>query len=74
MTRPGLDYIYLTPKGEAVSNETMAMSDMVLAEDRWVVERVQENLDAGIYQAGRLSSRLEAGARSPARDASGHVH
>jgi len=58
--RTRLDYIYLTLKGEAVSDETMAMFDMVLAEDLWVVERVQENLDAGIYQAGRLSSRHEA--------------
>ena len=56
-----LDYIYLTPEGEVVSDETMAMSDRVLAEDRWVVARVQENLDAGIYQSGRLSSRHEAG-------------
>jgi choline monooxygenase len=39
----------------------MAMSDGVLAEDRCVVERVQENLDAGIYHAGRLSPRHEAG-------------
>ena len=56
-----LDYIFLTPEGEAVSDETMAMSDVVLAEDLWAVERVQENLNAGIYQAGRLSSRHEAG-------------
>ncbi len=56
-----LDYMFLTPGGEAAPDETMAMSDRVLAEDRWVVERVQENLDAGIYQTGRLSSRHEAG-------------
>ena len=56
-----LDYIYLMPEGEEVSDETMAMSDAVLAEDLWVVERVQENLNADIYQTGRLSSRHEGG-------------
>ncbi|QUD86931.1 aromatic ring-hydroxylating oxygenase subunit alpha [Phenylobacterium montanum] len=59
--RTRLDYIYLTPEGEAVSDETMAMSDAVLAEDLWVVERVQENLNAGVYRTGRLSSRHEVG-------------
>lgn len=56
-----LDYIYLTPAGERVSDETMAMSDVVLAEDLWVVERVQENLNADVYVTGRLSSRHEGG-------------
>ncbi len=59
--RTRLDYIYLTPEGAAVSDETMAMSDVVLAEDLWVVERVQENLNSGVYVTGRLSSRHEAG-------------
>lgn len=59
--RTQLDYIYLTPEGTGVSDETMAMSDAVLAEDLWVVERVQENLNAGVYQTGRLSSRHEGG-------------
>jgi len=54
-----LDYTYLTPDGEAVSDETLAMSDVVTAEDRWVVERVQENLAAGAYVEGRLSPKHE---------------
>jgi choline monooxygenase len=54
-----LDYVYLTPGGRPVSDETLAMSDAVLAEDRWIVERVQANLDAGVYRTGRLSPRHE---------------
>lgn len=57
--RTRLDYLYLMPEGETVSEQTMAMSDAVLAEDKFVVERVQQNLDAGIYQVGRLSPKHE---------------
>ncbi len=55
-----LDYIYLTLKGEAVSDQTMAMSDRVLAEDRWVVERVQENLDVTRHEGGVAAFQVEA--------------
>jgi choline monooxygenase len=54
-----LDYIYLMPRGVAVAPETMTMSDVVTAEDREVVEEVQLNLDAGVYESGRLSLRHE---------------
>jgi choline monooxygenase len=54
-----LDYLYLTPGGRPVSAEALAMSDAVLAEDRWIVERVQTNLEAGVYRTGRLSPRHE---------------
>jgi choline monooxygenase len=54
-----LDYVYLTPGGRPVSAETLAMSDTVLEEDRWIVEQVQSNLDAGVYRTGRLSPRHE---------------
>jgi choline monooxygenase len=54
-----LDYAYLMAPGESVSEETMALSDAVAAEDKWIVERVQQNLDAGAYDAGRLSPRHE---------------
>ena len=54
-----LDYLYLTPDGEAVSEDTLAMSDQVTAEDIWITERVQENLNAGVYQTGRLSPKHE---------------
>ena len=54
-----LDYVYLMPEGEGVSDETMAMSDAVLAEDKFIVERVQQNLAAAIYETGRLSPKHE---------------
>jgi choline monooxygenase len=54
-----LDYLYLSPGGKPVGEETLAMSDAVLTEDRRIVERVQENLDAGVYRTGRLSPRHE---------------
>ncbi|MES1201326.1 MAG: aromatic ring-hydroxylating dioxygenase subunit alpha [Pseudomonadota bacterium] len=56
-----LDYVYLMPEGEGVSEETLAMSDVVVGEDKWVAERVQENLNAGIYETGRLSPKHEMG-------------
>ncbi|HVZ99128.1 MAG TPA: aromatic ring-hydroxylating dioxygenase subunit alpha [Caulobacterales bacterium] len=59
--RTRLDYLYLTPEGEAVADATVAMSDAVVAEDKWIVERVQENLDAGVYATGRLSPKHESG-------------
>lgn len=54
-----LDYLYLMPPGVEVAPGTRAMSDAVTAEDKWMVERVQENLDAGVYDTGRLSPRHE---------------
>lgn len=54
-----LDYLYLMPEGEDVAAATLAMSDEVTAEDKWIVERVQENLTVGVYQAGRLSPKHE---------------
>ncbi len=57
--RTRLEYVYLNAPGESVSAETLAMSDAVTAEDKWIVERVQENLNAGVYESGRLSPRHE---------------
>lgn len=54
-----LDYLYLMPEGEEVPADTLAMADQVTAEDKWIVERVRENLSAGIYHAGRLSPKHE---------------
>ncbi|CAL4866400.1 Carnitine monooxygenase oxygenase subunit [Asticcacaulis sp. MM231] len=54
-----LDYLYLTPGGEPVPDATLAMSDQVTAEDKWIAEKVQENLNAGVYETGRLSPRHE---------------
>lgn len=58
--RTRLEYLYLNPPGETVSEATLAMSDAVTAEDKWIVELVQENLNAGVYDTGRLSPRHEA--------------
>lgn len=58
--RTRLEYLYLNAPGESVSPQTLAMSDAVTAQDKWIVERVQENLDAGVYETGRLSNRHEA--------------
>ena len=55
-----LDYLYLTPDGESVPAATLDMSDTVTAEDKWITERVQENLNAGIYHMGRLSPKHES--------------
>jgi len=35
------------------------MSDVVTAEDVEIAETVQRNLDAGVYEVGRLSPRHE---------------
>jgi len=59
LTQTRLDYTFLMPAGESVSEATMAMSDAVASEDKWIVERVQQNLDAGVYERGRLSARHE---------------
>jgi choline monooxygenase len=54
-----LDYVYLMPAGEEVSQETLALSEIVTEEDRSICERVQQNLDAGVYDTGRLSPKHE---------------
>lgn len=41
--------------------QVVGMSAIVTAEDRWICERVQANIDAGVYQAGVLSPKHEAG-------------
>lgn len=58
-THTRLDYFYLTPQGESVPPETLTISDQVTAEDKWITERVQENLNAGVYRTGRLSPKHE---------------
>ena len=41
--------------------QLIGMSATVTAEDKWICERVQANIEAGIYEAGVLSPRHEAG-------------
>lgn len=57
--RTQLDYFYLTPEGEPIPDSTMAMSDQVTAEDIWITQGVQKNLNAGVYDTGRLSPKHE---------------
>jgi choline monooxygenase len=41
--------------------QVVGMSAIVTAEDKWICERVQANIEAGVYQAGVLSPKHEAG-------------
>jgi choline monooxygenase len=62
-TRLIYDY-FLKPEIAADASEVeriMAMSATVTAEDKWICEKVQENIDAGIYDTGVLSPRHEEG-------------
>lgn len=62
-TRLVYDY-YLTPEvaaDEAERSRILSMSGVVTAEDKWICERVQENIAAGVYDAGVLSPRHEIG-------------
>ncbi len=62
-TRLIYDY-YLRPEIAASASEQeriFAMSREVTAEDKWICERVQTNIAAGIYEQGALSPRHEGG-------------
>ena len=66
-----IEYLFLFAEG-ANREAALAMCDEVTAEDRAICEAVQENLEAGIYDRGRLSPRHEAGVfyfQSRVRDA-----
>lgn len=56
-------YLYLAREGlsDADLEGQIALSAEVTAEDARIVEAVQRNLEAGIYQAGPLSPRHEQG-------------
>jgi choline monooxygenase len=43
------------------NDDVIRISKTVIEEDRAIVEAVQRNLDAGVYESGRLSPRHEAG-------------
>jgi len=57
--RTRLEYLYLMPGGHAPSSGTMSLSEGVTAEDKFIVERIQENLNAGVYDTGFLSPKHE---------------
>jgi len=59
--RTRLDYSYFFAEGVSPDEAThaMASSEATTAEDVMITEAVQRNLEAGIYQTGRLSTRHE---------------
>ena len=62
-TRLVYDY-YLVPEiaaDPAARERIFAMSSVVTAEDKWICERVQANVEAGVYESGVLSPKHEAG-------------
>jgi choline monooxygenase len=60
-----LVYDFYLPRGFADDQQErlqlVGMSATVTAEDKWICERVQANIDAGVYETGVLSPRHEAG-------------
>lgn len=62
-TRLVYDY-YLPPhvaSNEQAMQRILSTSAIVTAEDKWICEKVQENIEAGIYEAGVLSPKHEVG-------------
>ena len=55
-----IEYLFLFAEG-ADRDAALAMCEEVTEEDRRICEAVQRNLDAGVYDRGRLSPRHEAG-------------
>ncbi len=58
-----LDYLFLfrADADETAIRNAIAASETTTAEDIAICEAVQRNLDAGVYQTGRLSSKHEQG-------------
>lgn len=62
-TRLVYDY-YLPPRiasDAEAKQRILGTSAIVTSEDKWICEKVQANIDAGIYDTGVLSPRHEAG-------------
>lgn len=61
--RTRLDYLYFFPSEAAEGEQTAAIlsSEATTAEDLAITEAVQRNLNAGIYETGRLSPKHEQG-------------
>ncbi len=55
-----IEYLFLFAEG-ADREAALAMCEEVTDEDRRICEAVQRNLEAGVYDRGRLSPRHEAG-------------
>ena len=61
--RTRLDYIYLHDPETDGLDAAVATSERLTDEDRWICQRVQENLNSGVYDRGALSARHENGVR-----------
>lgn len=59
-TRIAYSYFF-SDLDDPANEEVVRISKTVIEEDRAIVEAVQRNLDAGVYDRGRLSPRHEAG-------------
>ncbi|HEX3810561.1 MAG TPA: SRPBCC family protein [Rhizomicrobium sp.] len=61
--RTRLDYLYFFPKdaSQAQIDKAMESSEATTAEDVYITQAVQRNLNAGIYDVGRLSPKHEGG-------------
>jgi choline monooxygenase len=59
-TRIAYSYFF-SDLDDLADDEVVRISKTVIEEDRAIVEAVQRNLDAGVYERGRLSPRHEAG-------------
>jgi choline monooxygenase len=59
-TQVAYSYFFADPDDPA-NDEVIRISKAVIEEDRAIVEAVQRNLDAGVYERGGLSPRHEAG-------------
>jgi len=57
-----IEYLFFFKQGgDGDAEAARAMCAEVTAEDKAICEAVQRNLEAGVYQRGRLSPRHEAG-------------
>lgn len=61
--RTRLDYLYFFPDDlpETEREAAISSSELTTTEDIWICEAVQRNLEAGVYDRGRLSPKHEAG-------------
>ncbi len=57
--RTRLDHLYLHEPEDPGIDVAMADSERLSDEDAWICERVQRNLNAGIYKRGVFSAELE---------------
>ncbi|HWA60559.1 MAG TPA: aromatic ring-hydroxylating dioxygenase subunit alpha [Caulobacteraceae bacterium] len=57
--RTRLDYLYLHEAGDPQIDAALVTTERLTREDAWICERVQQNLDAGVYDRGVLSPRHE---------------